>query len=251
MVGKRPDGYHELETVFYPIALRDSLELVESESFKIFETGFPIPYGSGNICEKVYSLLTTEFDLPPVHIHLHKAIPMGAGLGGGSADAAFLIKLFNEHFTLGMSVARMQELARSLGADCAFFIENRPVYARGRGDRFETVDLDLGSYSIVVVKPDIHISTAEAFEAIDVNKDGRFLRQHIIAPLADWHKLIVNDFEAGIFGKHPEIGSIKEELYKAGAIYASMSGTGSAVFGIFENKVSLPELAKRYELWHC
>lgn len=251
VVGKRPDGYHELETVFYPIPLYDVLEVVDRQPFYIFETGLSIPSGAENICEKVCSVLADEFDLPPFHLHLHKAIPMGAGLGGGSADAAFLIKLLNDYCKLGMSVARMQDVARMLGADCAFFIENRPVYATGRGDRFEALDLDLSSYSVVIIKPDIHISTAEAFSRVDVNKDGRSLREHIGAPIEDWHKLIVNDFEAGVFDRYPMIKFIKDQLYQAGAIYASMSGTGSALFGIFEKGVTLPDLANRYELWYC
>lgn len=251
VVDERPDGYHELQTVFYPIPLYDALEVVDGQQFNIFETGLSIPSGSGNICKKVYSVLADEFDLPPVHIHLHKTIPMGAGLGGGSADAAFLIKLLNEYFNLGMSVVRMQDVARTLGADCAFFIENRPAYATGRGDRFEALDLDLCSYSIVIIKPDIHISTAEAFSRVDVNKEGRSLRKDIGAPIEDWHQLIVNDFEVGIFDRYPMIRSIKDQLYQAGAIYVSMSGTGSAVFGIFEKGVILPDLANRYELWYC
>lgn len=251
VVGKRPDGYHELETVFYPIALRDALEVIEEDQFKIFESGLPIPSGTENICENVYSTLAEEFDLPPVHIHLHKAIPMGAGLGGGSADAAFLIKLFNERFKLGMSVSGMQDTARTLGADCAFFIENRAAYATGRGDRFEELNLDLSDYSIAVVKPDVHISTSEAFGAVHINKKGKSLRESIKAPLVDWRGLIINDFEIEIFKKYPEIGEIKNELYQAGAIYASMSGTGSAVFGIFDNEVTLSGLAKRYDLWYC
>jgi len=251
VIGTRPDGYHELETVFYPVSLYDALEVVDSKETKIIATGLPIPDGPENICAKAYALLQGEFDLPPVDIHLHKAIPMGAGLGGGSADGAFLIKLLNRHFSLGMDVHQMQEYARKLGADCAFFIENTPSFATGRGDQFMEVDIDLNDYYFAIIKPDIHISTAEAFRDVYINKEGRQLKRNIQAPVRDWRNLIVNDFERSVFDRYPIVGEIKDELYQEGAIYASMSGSGSAVFGIFEEQVTLTELAKRHHVLYC
>lgn len=252
VLGKRPDGYHELETVFYPIALYDALEIIEAKDFNVFVTGLKMPSDSGNICEKTYAVMRDLFDLPAIHIHLHKAIPIGAGLGGGSADAAFLIKLLNDRFDLGMSVQQMQDVARTLGADCAFFIGNNAVYATGRGDVFTELEMDLGAYSIAIVKPDIHVSTAEAFGSVNAtNSSSRSLIRHIASPLEAWRKLIVNDFERVIFERYPTVERIKDELYQAGAVYASMSGTGSAVFGIFENRVTLPALAKCHQVLYC
>lgn len=251
VTGKRPDGYHELETVFYPIRLCDALEVIEAEDNAIFLTGMKMPEDTENICARVYSLLQADFDLPPLHIHLHKAIPMGAGLGGGSADAGFLIKLLNKRFSLGMNVEDMQACARRLGADCAFFIENEPAFAKARGDEFEKIELDLSAYQIIVVKPDIHISTAEAFSNVYINNEGRQLRSNIKLDVSEWREVIVNDFERSIIKKYPVVEEIKDELYQKGAIYASMSGSGSAVFGIFEERVTLTEMEGRYLIRYC
>lgn len=251
VVGKRPDGYHELETVFYPIALRDALEVVEAAKYKLIVTGLEVPSDSENSCHTVYSLLQKQFNLPPVQIYLHKAIPTGAGLGGGSADAAFLIKLLNDHFGLGMDISDMQEHARYCGADCAFFIENKPAFATGRGDQFEHVDLDLQGYSIAIVKPDIHVSTAAAFRGVKIEARGKQLKSNIDLPIESWRDRVVNDFEESIFTKYPQIKDIKDRLYHSGAIYASMSGSGSAVFGIFEEDVALTELEKSHQVWYC
>ena len=231
---RRPDGYHNLETIFYPVNLKDALEVVAGDKLSFTSSGLDIPGRvEDNLCVKGYHMLKKDFDLPPVNIHLHKNIPIGAGLGGGSADAAFFIRLMNEEFKLGLSIDEMTGYARRLGADCAFFIENKPVYAFERGDEFEPVKLDLSAYKIVLVMPDIHISTSEAFGGIKPAPVKDSLLELITEPITEWKKHIKNDFEISIFKNHAEIRGVKAALYQAGAIYASMSGSGASVFGIF------------------
>lgn len=251
IVNRRPDGYHNLETVFYPVKISDALEVVESDQLSFESSGLGIP-GSveDNLCIKGYHLLKKEFDLPPVKIHLHKHIPIGAGLGGGSADAAFFIRLLNQKFELNMSDDRMIDYAKKLGADCAFFIQNKPVFAFERGDEFEPIRLDLSDYKIVVVMPPVQISTAEAFGGIKPEIPKHSLMELINLPVAEWRKFIKNDFEATIFKNHPVIRGVKASLYEAGAIYASMSGSGAAVFGIFENTPDLSELEKNSQVFY-
>jgi len=251
ILNKRPDRYHNLETVFYPVSVYDVLEIVDASENKLFVSGISIPDGADNLCNRVYQLLKDDYKLSPLHIYLHKNIPIGAGLGGGSSDAAFLIKLINEYFDLKLNPVQMMDYARKVGADCAFFIENKPVFASGIGDEFSPVKLDLAAYHIILVKPAIHISTAEAFEGIITNQHGRDLQDSILQPISTWRETILNDFELSIFAKYPAIGLIKEELYHAGAIYASMSGSGSCVFGIFEESVLLPELEKSNQVIYC
>jgi len=251
ILNKRPDKYHNLETVFYPVPVYDVLEIVDAPENKLSVSGISIPNGTDNLCNRVYQLLKDDYKLSPLHIYLHKNIPIGAGLGGGSSDAAFLIKLLNEHFDLKLSSVQMMNYARKVGADCAFFIENTPVFASGIGDEFSPVKLDLTPYHIVLVKPAIHISTAEAFSGIITNQRGRNLKDCILQPVNTWKETILNDFEFSIFEKYPAIALIKEELYHAGAIYASMSGSGSCVFGIFEESVLLPELEKSNQVIYC
>ena len=238
---RRPDGYHNLESVFYPLMIKDALEVIQSSELRFQSSGIHIP-GSmdDNLCIKAYHLLKRDFtDLPPVSIHLHKHIPIGAGLGGGSADAAFFIKLMNSTFALGLDAGQMMNYARQLGADCAFFINNKPVYAYHKGDEFEPVDVDLSAYKIVLVMPPVHVSTAEAYGGIKPAPVSRSLKELIKLPVAEWKKHIKNDFETHIFKAYPVIQEVKTALYDAGALYASMSGSGASVFGIFE---SLPDL---------
>ncbi|WP_262246215.1 4-(cytidine 5'-diphospho)-2-C-methyl-D-erythritol kinase [Parapedobacter soli] len=240
VLNRREDGYHNLETVFYPIRLNDVLEMVEADETRFFPSGLAIPDdGRDNLCLRACRLLQQEYDLPPVHIYLHKVIPIGAGLGGGSADAAFLLKLANAKFALGLDETRLTEYARRLGADCAFFIRNAPVYATGVGDIFQEVELDLSSYHIVVVKPDVHVPTAEAYGMVKPDPAGRQLAMAIKAPVETWRDTIVNDFEAGIFAKYPEIAAVKALLYDSGAVFAAMSGSGSSVYGLFQKRVEL------------
>ncbi|MDN5287037.1 MAG: 4-(cytidine 5-diphospho)-2-C-methyl-D-erythritol kinase [Mucilaginibacter sp.] len=248
---RRPDGYHNLETIFYPIDIKDALEVVASDRLSFTSSGLDIPgREEDNLCIKGYHLLKQDHDLPPVSIHLHKNIPIGAGLGGGSADAAFFIKLMNQQFSLGLSVDDMTGYARELGADCAFFIESKPVFAFEKGDEFEPIKLDLSNYKIVLVMPDVHISTAEAFRDVKPMPVKDSLLELITEPITEWKKYIKNDFELSVFKNHAEIRGIKASLYEAGAIYASMSGSGASVFGIFEQTPDLSFLEVENEVFY-
>lgn len=242
---KRSDGYHNLQTVFYPIKIYDVVELIDADETSICIKGIDIPGDiSDNLCLTAFKTLQANFDLPHQQIVLLKNIPVGAGLGGGSADAAFLIKLTNDKFKLGLSVAEMEAYARPLGADCAFFIANSPTYAVAKGDEFEAVSVDLSSYHLVLVKPPVHVSTAEAYRNVVVKEPITSLKELVRAPIKDWKAHILNDFEPAVFEKYPEIDEIKAKLYQAGATFALMSGSGSSVFAIFEKEVKLPELEK-------
>ncbi len=243
VVERRPDGYHNLETIFYPIKLKDALEIIAAEEFSFESSGIDIPGRTeDNLCVKGYQLLKKDFDLSPIKIHLHKHIPIGAGLGGGSADAAFFIRLLNQFFSLGLTDELMMDYARKLGADCAFFIKNSPVYAFDKGDEFEPIKLDLSAYTIVLIMPPVHVSTAEAYSGVKPSPVKISLMELIQNPIADWKKHIKNDFEETIFKHHPVIRGVKASLYEAGAIYASMSGSGASVFGIFEKMPDLSHL---------
>jgi len=248
---KRDDGYHNLETVFYPVKLYDVVELIDAEETSCSIKGIDIPGNADdNICLKAFKQLQSDFKLPNQQIILLKNIPVGAGLGGGSADAAFLIKLVNEKYKLGLSVEKMQDYARDLGADCAFFIENKPVYAFAKGDEFEDVELDLSAYYMVLVKPAVHVSTAEAYQNVKVKQPLISLKELIHLPLSEWKGKIVNDFETSVFAKYPQIDEIKTKLYAAGATFALMSGSGSSVFAIFEKPVQLSELEKENQVFY-
>lgn len=243
IVEKRPDGYHNLETIFYPINLQDALEVTELENeegeYKLKVSGVPIEGDAeNNLVVKAYRLLKKDFpDMSPINIHMFKHIPTGAGLGGGSADAAFMIKLLNEKFNLKLSIEKMEEYAAILGADCAFFIQNKPVFASGIGNIFENITLSLKGYYIVLVKPDIFVSTKDAFSHITPMHPNQSLKEIIRMPVETWRATMKNDFEESVFQKYPGIAAIKDKLYDMGAIYASMSGSGSSVFGIFREQV--------------
>lgn len=244
VIRKREDGYHNIRTVFYPIPIKDALEVVEARKFSFTQTGIPVDApAEENLVVKAIRLLEEHFFLPPLEVHLLKAIPFGAGLGGGSSDAAFMLKLLNDFAKLDFSTEHLEEIASELGADCPFFIRNTPVYAFGTGNVFESIDLSLKGYHLCLIKPDIAISTPEAYAMVTPKRPERSLKEIIKMPVHEWKEVMVNDFEESIFKKHPLIGQIKEELYKAGAVYASMSGSGSSVFGLFE---SPPELKSKY-----
>lgn len=248
---RRPDGYHNLETIFYPLMIKDALEIIESDELTFQSSGIHIPGDhQTNLCLKAYHLVKQNFDLPPVNIHLHKHIPIGAGLGGGSADAAFIIKLLNQQFELGLTAEQMMDYARQLGADCAFFISNKPVYAFEKGDRFEPVDLDLSGYHLVLVMPPVHVSTAEAYGGIKPKPTEVPLKELIRLPLAEWKNHIKNDFEEHIFNAYPIIAEVKHYLYTTGALYASMSGSGASVFGIFKQRPDLSLLEKGNQVFY-
>ena len=231
---KREDGYHDIESCFFPIDLRDSLEIIKSEKFSFRSYGIEIPGDSEtNLCVKAYDLLKDKYELPPIEIHLLKNIPIGAGLGGGSADGAFMLKLLNEQFSLGIATTDLQSYALQLGSDCPFFIENKPVIVSGRGEEMEPIDLDLSNYKIVVENPGIHISTKEAYSGVAPHLPKTAIREIVDKPIEEWEDQLINDFEPSVFISHPEIQEIKNKMYESGAVYSSMTGSGSAVFGIF------------------
>jgi 4-diphosphocytidyl-2-C-methyl-D-erythritol kinase len=238
IISKRANGYHNLETVFYPLPLCDALEVVWAETNKttLSQSGIMVNGNpDDNLVMKAFRLLEKDFDLPKMAIYLRKQIPFGAGLGGGSADAAFMLKLLNDFVGLGLSVPQLEKYAGQLGADCPFFIRNRPVFAEGIGDIFTPIELSLQDYHLVLVKPDIHVSTQEAYAGITPKQPVSRLTEIIRLPVKEWKNYLVNDFEEGIFARHPVVGEIKQTLYDMGAIYVSMSGSGSSVFGIFES----------------
>jgi len=243
---KRLDGYHNLETVFYPVKWTDALEIIEggSQPFQLLVSGLKVGGNTEeNLIFKAYKLLSETCKLPPLKVYLHKVLPMGAGLGGGSSDAAFFLKLTNKQLKLNLSTEKLTEMARKLGADCSFFIENRPVFAKGRGDEFESIGFDLSKYHILVVYPGIHSNTKEAYEGVHPQKPQKSIKAILQQPIETWKNELVNDFEKSIFKKYPEIEELKNTLYKNGALYASLSGSGSAVFGIFKEKpeISFPK----------
>ena len=260
IVSKRPDGYHNLETVFYPIPLTDALEI------KYMDEKFPSESpcdlkitGNDNDCNeednlviKAYQLLAADFQLPRVHAHLVKRIPTQAGLGGGSSDAAYMIRLLDERFRLNIGIPEMERYAAKLGADCAFFITADPSYAEGIGDVLMPVDVPgagLGGYYLAVVKPSVAVSTRDAYAAIVPKTPAKCCRDIVRQPIETWKDELVNDFEAPIFAMHPELAAIKQSLYDAGAVYAAMSGSGSALFGIFREQPT--GLEKEFEGMFC
>lgn len=239
VVEKRPDGYHNLETVFYPIELLDVMEITDSDEYAIKVTGTVLDgTPEDNLVTRAYRLIANDFDIKPVAIHLYKHIPTGAGLGGGSSDAAFTIKALNDKFALGLSVEKMEEYASRLGADCAFFIKDEPVFATGIGNVFHPLNFSLKGKTIVLVMPDVHVATADAYRHVKPFEPERHLPELMTRPLKNWKDSVVNDFEASVFQKYPEIAAIKDRLYDLGAVYASMSGSGSAVYGVFDNPVN-------------
>lgn len=251
VIEKRADGYHNLETVFYPVRLYDVLEITDAAETSCQIRGIDIPGEmTDNICLKAFNLIQKDFDIPAQQLTLLKNIPVGAGLGGGSADAAFLIKLLNTKFKLGLTIAAMEDYARILGADCAFFIRNEPVFATEKGDRFAALSLDLSGYFMVLVKPPVHVATAAAFGTLQPAFPETGLKELIQLPVSEWRKSLKNDFEHSVFSKYPEISQIKEQLYHAGAKFALMSGSGSSVFAIFEGAVTLPQLEKDNKVFY-
>ncbi|WP_316823431.1 4-(cytidine 5'-diphospho)-2-C-methyl-D-erythritol kinase [Pedobacter gandavensis] len=251
ITGKRRDGYHNIETVFYPVRIYDVVETLDAKVTGCILEGVAVPGAvEDNICLKAYQLLKQDFNLPAQQLCLLKNIPVGAGLGGGSADGAFVIKLLNDKFKLGLSIPQLEDYARQLGADCAFFIRNQPVYAEGKGDEFRDIQIDLSSYFLVLVKPDIHVSTSEAYAGIMLKDTRSSVKDLIHLPLREWKANLKNDFEASVFLKYPEIEAIKTHLYQQGAIYSAMSGSGSSVYAIFEAAVQLPELERTNKVFY-
>lgn len=251
VTAKRTDGYHDLETVFYPVKINDVIEISDAAETSFVSAGLEIPGSSlDNLCLKAYRALQVDFNLPPQRVTLLKNIPIGAGLGGGSSDAAFLVKLLNDKFGLGLSSLEMENYVRPLGADCAFFIENKPVFAKGKGDEFSPVAVDLSLYEIVVVKPDVHVSTPDAYQGIIPSNPPNSVKDSIHLPVKDWKGCVFNNFEKTVFDKYPQIGLLKEQLYHNGAIFALMSGSGSSVFGIFDKEVRLEGLSEGCKVFY-
>lgn len=252
VVEKRLDGFHNLETIFYPVNIFDSLEILEAKELSFHSYGLEIPgSGSENLCVKAFLLMKEKFGIPNLEIHLLKNIPFGAGLGGGSADAAWMLKMINEKFELNLSNPDLENFAAELGSDCPFFIENSAQYASGRGEILSPTDLVLQNYSFALIKPNFGISTKEAFSGLLPKPSGQDLRELVKLPVESWRGVIKNDFEESLFPKFPALEKIKNDLYQRGAIYASMSGSGSTMFGIFkpELKGSITEYPEAKIYW--
>ena len=250
VVEKRPDGYHNLETVFYPVQIEDALEVYP------MDPEFPSEYDCDlkvtnitidgdeqrNLVVRAYNLLKADFPtLPRIHAHLHKGIPTQAGMGGGSSDCGFMITLLNQMFNLGLTDQQMIDYAARLGADCAFFILNRPCYAEGIGEKLQPIDLDLKGWYLSLVRPDIPVSTREAFALIKPHHPEVNCREVVKQPVESWRGALVNDFEGSVFAVHPELGAVKDRLYELGATYAAMSGSGSTLFALSRQPLNLDE----------
>ncbi len=241
IIEKRNDGYHNIETCFVPIGWSDALEIVDSNTDTFVSTGLSIEgESSNNLCIRALQELRKDFDIPSIAIHLHKIIPMGAGLGGGSSDAAFMLKLLNTKFSLQLSNEKLAIYARKLGSDCAFFIENQTMYATKKGDIFSPISIQLSGYEALIVYPNVHVNTATAYAQVQPRKAATDLKQAITAPINTWKATIFNDFEKSVCYRFPIIADIKQKMYDSGAVYAAMSGSGSAVFGIFEKSIAKP-----------
>jgi len=239
IVAKRADGFHELETVFYPVALKDMLEInpaKTNQATSFSNSGLAIPGDSNNnLCLKAYHLLKADFpSLPEIQMHLHKIIPMGAGLGGGSSDGTSALKILNSLFQIGLNQAQLLKYAEKLGSDCSYFLFDTPCHATGKGELLAPIDVNLSNYSIVLLHPGIHIATPWAFQQITPCKKDKLIAAIIQQPISTWQQELINDFEAPVIHAHPIIGALKNDLYQQGAIYASMSGSGSSLYGIFE-----------------
>lgn len=250
VVEKRPDGYHNLETVFYPVPIKDALEIYPMDSDFPSDVDCDLKVTNihiegdeqKNLVVKAYNLLKQDFPtLPRIHAHLYKGIPTQAGMGGGSSDCGFMITLLNEQFQLGLSQQQMIQYAARLGADCAFFIVNKPCYAEGIGEILKPVELDLKGWYLCIVRPAIPVSTKEAFSLINPAHPAKNCREVVMQPIETWREELTNDFEKSVFALHPEIGAIKERLYDMGAVYAAMSGSGSSLLGLFRTPMDLSE----------
>ena len=277
VVAKRADGYHDIQTVFYPVLLQDALEikpmrpldpaqlrkrleaglLVQPDDvfmpYRLFPkkedipccslemTGNEFPFkAADNLVVKAYLMLQQDFDLPSLDIKLHKHIPSGAGLGGGSSDCAFMITLLNRRFNLRMRDSMMERYAARLGSDCAFFISKTPSLATGRGEILNPINLSLKGYTILLVKPDVSVSTAEAYGGVTPHKPEISLAEAVMRPVSEWKDCVFNDFEPSVFAKHPLLAEIKEKLYNLGADYAAMTGSGSTIYGLFRQPFDNP-----------
>jgi 4-diphosphocytidyl-2-C-methyl-D-erythritol kinase len=233
---KLRDGYHAIETIFFPVPISDILEIIPAAGGKteITVSGIDVAVNQeDNICIKAWKIIDEEFHIGPVQIYLHKQIPTGAGLGGGSSDAAFTLKALNQLFKLGLNNFKLKRFAFKLGMDCPFFIDNKPAYATGKGEVLTPVGLSLSGMYLSLVKPPVDVSTTEAYARVKPVKRSNTLNEVLSFPIETWKEKLNNDFEYSVFAAHPEIREIKETLYSKGALYASMSGSGSSVYGLF------------------
>ncbi len=251
IIAKRSDGYHDIETCFYPLPWTDILEIIPAKEMSFSSSGISIPgKEEDNLCLKAYYLLKKDFDLQPVSIHLHKIIPTGAGLGGGSSDAAHSLKLLNTIFNLQLSIDTLKNYASRLGSDCGFFIESKPMLGEGRGELLSSIAIDLRGYYLVLAKPDVHVSTAEAYAGVAPQLSFYNIKSVLeYTPMVEWKRILKNDFEESVFQKYPQVGEIKNTMYSQGAIYASMSGSGSSVFGLFNYQLDLKNEFKGLTYW--
>jgi 4-diphosphocytidyl-2-C-methyl-D-erythritol kinase len=252
VLGKRPGGYHDIETIMYPVSLTDILEIIPASCDEpTLETaGLEIPDdGRPNLCERAFRILQQDFHIPPVHLYLYKRIPAASGLGGGSSDAAFTLMMLNDLFSLGLSDDQLKAYAVRLGSDCPFFIEGKPSLATGRGDILSPSGLDLSRYYAVIVKPAYSVSTTTAYSLVMPARQEFTLGQRILLPVERWQDLITNDFEAVVCSLYPEAESIKKMLLDSGAVYVSLTGSGSAFFGLFGQEPDLPGRLKECLVW--
>lgn len=255
VIARRGDGFHDIETVFFPVKLSDALEAVASQNpkTKLSVSGLAVPAdGRDNLVLRAFELLRQEFHLPPLHFYLHKQIPTGAGLGGGSSDAAFCLKLVRDIFNLKLPSDNLHQLASGLGSDCAFFLKNKPALASGRGEILQDLpELKLDGWHLLLVVPPVHVPTAAAYQKIIPRIPEKSLKQLILAPVDQWKHSVINDFELTVFQNYPILPKIKQSLYELGAVYAAMSGSGSALFGLFREKPSenLAKIFPRCFIW--
>ena len=240
VVEKRNDGYHNIETCFYPVPLHDALEIVPATEFSFTQAGLTLDSSSSdNLVMKALNLYRKQYEVPPLSVYLKKVIPFGAGLGGGSSDAAFMLKLLTAYTTQNVHEAELEQIAVDIGADCPFFICNKPTIASGIGNIFDSIELSLKGYTLCIIKPGFSVSTKDAYSSVKPAKPAVSLREILQRPVNEWKETLKNDFEPGIFQKYPVIAEIKAFLYTCGAVYAAMSGSGSAVFGLFEKDITL------------
>ena len=239
IIRKREDGFHDLETIFLPVPFTDVLEIISSDKTELTVTGLPVN-ATENLCIKAYNLLQQKFpELTPVKMHLHKVVPMGAGLGGGSSDASFILNMLIEKFELNVNLEELRDIALQLGSDCPFFLINKPCFATGRGEILEPLDLDLTNYKILIINPGIHIDTKWAFSKIFPEERKKSIKEIIAQPIETWKEELQNDFEIPVFAEYLEIEKLKNDLYELGATYASLSGSGSSVFGLFKKEINI------------
>jgi 4-diphosphocytidyl-2-C-methyl-D-erythritol kinase len=251
VVNKRDNGFHDIETVFYPIQLKEVLEVlpINEDSSRFCSTGIEIPDSEdGNLVLQAYKIIAKDFQIPKFDFRLHKLIPIGAGLGGGSADASFAISALNRYCKLGLSLTAMEHYASKLGSDCPFFIRNEPVYATGKGDVFHEIDCSLKGKYLLLINPNIHVSTALAYSGVIPQIKDHKIPDIVKLPIDQWKDSLVNDFETSVFSEYPVLSEVKDQLYLKGAVYASMSGSGSSMFGVFNEKPSVEGL-EQYSCW--